>query len=525
MVANFKQMRKISFFLYVLFFCFHALFASEDDMLNMSPDTMQNNMVSDIMTADDYDSLWNALLFQKKPSFQMDFSHEKDIADVTMFSDSVYTARLAAIPSAMPLTYNHIVRNFMHVYTDRKKEVTERVLGLQHYYFPMFEEVFDQYGLPLELKYLAIIESALNPQAVSRAGANGLWQFMYGTARMYDLKINSFVDERRDPVKSTHAAAQYLRDLYAVYKDWNLVIAAYNCGPGNVNRAIRRSGGKRDYWDIYYYLPRETRGYVPSFVAAVYVMHYYEAHQIIPEVCDIPLIVDTLVVNKNIHFEQIAPEIGLPIQVLQVLNPQYKRDVIPGEYSPQTLVLPALLTGRFIDLQDSVLSNESPGLLRDHELLRNPMAFKNSNLNYAPPPNHVRLSYTVKAGDNLGFVAQWYNVSIGDLRNWNNIRGNLIRVGQTLHVYVPNNQANKYRHINDMTPAQKTGKESFTPPVNKSISQQGDYIVYTVQHGDSLWRIAQGFPGITDKDIIRLNNLANNAQIHPGQVLKIKPKG
>ena len=240
---------------------------------------------------------------------------------ITEFSDSVYIDRLGRINSVITLPYNTIIRNHIHVYTGRKLDRFQVMLGLQDYYFPMIEDIFDSYGLPVELKYMAVIESALNPNAVSRVGATGLWQFMYSTGRMYGLTINSVVDERRDPVKATHAAARYLKDLYGIYNDWILVIAAYNCGPGNVNKAIRRSGNRKDYWEIYYRLPRETRGYIPAYVAATYAMNYYRDHNITPLQISMPLSVDTVMVSHDVHLEQIAAVLELPVGELRALNP------------------------------------------------------------------------------------------------------------------------------------------------------------------------------------------------------------
>ncbi|HER08096.1 MAG TPA: lytic transglycosylase, partial [Bacteroides sp.] len=240
------------------------------------------------------------------------------------FPDSVYMRRLAGIPSVIDLTYNRIVKNYLDVYTKKRREQVRVMLGLSDYYFPIFEEIFDYYDVPFELKYLAVIESALNPRAVSRAGAVGTWQFMYGTGRFYGLTINSLVDERRDPIASTHAAARYLRDLYGMYGDWTLALAAYNCGPGNVNKAIRRSGGKKNFWDIYYFLPRETRGYVPAFIAATYVMNHYPEHRLSRIPVEMPLFTDTIVVREPVHLEQIAGVLGVPLKQLRDMNPQYR---------------------------------------------------------------------------------------------------------------------------------------------------------------------------------------------------------
>ncbi len=256
-------------------------------------------------------------------------SYDKDtlkigLEPVVEFPDSVYRERLNNIHSVVNLPYNNIVRNYIHVYTGKKRDNFEIMLGMREYFFPMIEDIFDTYGLPAELKYMAVIESALNPNAVSRVGATGLWQFMYSTGRAYGLTINSVVDERRDPVKSTHAAARYLKDLYGIYNDWGLVIAAYNCGPGNVNKAIRRSGNRKDYWEIYYRLPRETRGYLPGYIAATYSMNYYKEHNIRPVLVNFSVATDTVMTTRDIHLEQLSSVLNIPLDELKALNPQYR---------------------------------------------------------------------------------------------------------------------------------------------------------------------------------------------------------
>jgi membrane-bound lytic murein transglycosylase D len=269
------------------------------------------------------------------------------------YPDTVYSNRLSKINSIIKLPYNNIIRNHIHVYTIKQRDKFSAVLGLKDYYFPMIEDIFDSYGLPAELKYMAVIESALNPNAVSRMGATGLWQFMYSTGRMYGLTINSIVDERRDPIKSTHAAAKYIKDLYSIYNDWILVIAAYNCGPGNVNKAIRRSGNKKDYWDIFYRLPRETRGYIPQYVAATYAINFYPEHNIKPLALNIPVATDTIMVNRDIHLSQISAVMGIPLGELRALNPQYRTGLIPGSSKQMALILPMNHLGDFIDLNDT----------------------------------------------------------------------------------------------------------------------------------------------------------------------------
>jgi len=271
-----------------------------------------------------------------------------------VFADSVYINRLQRIPAVMEFPYNDIIRKFIDIYTGRMRNQVSFMLSACNFYIPLFEEALDAYDLPLELKYLPVIESSLNPNAVSRVGAAGLWQFMISTGKQYGLEINSLVDERRDPIKATWAAARYLKDLYNIYHDWNLVIAAYNCGPNNINKAITRSNGKTDYWAIYNYLPRETRGYVPAFIAANYVMNYYCNHNICPMETNIPISTDTVQVNQNVHFEQIANVLHLDKKIIKSLNPQYKRDIIPGESHTYTLRLPQTEVSNFIQHQDSV---------------------------------------------------------------------------------------------------------------------------------------------------------------------------
>ena len=268
--------------------------------------------------------------------------------------DSVYQKRIDDMHSPVELSFNDPVRRNLDFYIKRAYRQIPRLLALSEYYFPMFEEILDQYDLPYELKYLAVIESALNPEAVSPVGATGLWQFMYRTGKLHGLEINSYVDERRDPVKSTYAACQYMETLYDIYGDWLLVLAAYNCGPGNVNRAISRSGMKDNFWDIYYYLPRETRNYVPAFIAVSYVFEYYDEHGFLAEPMELPGAVDTVMIHHDVHFDQIAACMNIDKEELRFLNPQYKRDLIPANNRPRHLLLPVERIDDFIAIEDSV---------------------------------------------------------------------------------------------------------------------------------------------------------------------------
>ncbi len=316
----------------------------------------------------DLDSLLN--LYMSKN--YLDEDGDCNMRDINpVYSREDYVNRLSRLPTVMEMAHNDVVQKFIDRYTGRLRHSISYMLGAFNFYLPIFEEALEMYQLPLELKYLPIIESALNPKAVSRVGATGLWQFMIGTGKQYGLQVNSLVDERRDPVKSSLAAARYLRDLYRIFGDWNLVIAAYNCGPENINKAIRRAQAAnkdsvvnvKDYWHIYPYLPRETRGYVPAFIAANYMMTYYSQHNICPMRTRLPTKTDTIMVDRNIHLEQVAGVMGIDIDMLRSLNPMYRRDIIPGASEPSPLRLPQTEVSRFIDLQDSIYSHRSNELL------------------------------------------------------------------------------------------------------------------------------------------------------------------
>ena len=342
-------------------------------------------------------------------------------------SDSVYMDRLSRIPSIMELPYNEAVKKSIEAYTVRLRNKVAFMLGAANFYMPIFEEALDAYDLPLELKYLPIIESALNPTALSRRRASGLWQFILSTGKIYGLENNSLVDERRDPIKASWAAARYLKDLYNIYKDWSLVLAAYNCGPGNVNKAIRRANGATDYWTLYYYLPRETRGYVPAFIAANYVMNYYCEHGICPLESELPVHTDTIQISKDLNLNQVAAVCNISIEQLRSLNPQYKKDIIPGSNKPYVLRLPENQIGTFIELQDSVFAYKADQYIGK----RKTVAIKDGN----GTSNSKGATYhRIRNGDTLGGIALRYNTTVSKLRQLNGIKGNNIRAGKTLRV-------------------------------------------------------------------------------------------
>jgi membrane-bound lytic murein transglycosylase D len=510
----------------ILIFFFMAILK-----VNASPDVDTIIIKTDNSSeriANDLDSLVNTwyvkIAIKNKP-------HENDV-DTVGFQcpDSVYVSRLSKINSIIKLPFNNIIRNHIEVYTVRQREKFCAVLGLKDYYFPMIEDVFDSYGLPAEFKYMAVIESALNPNVVNRrSGAAGMWQFMYSTGRMYGLTINSIVDERKDPVKATHAAARYIKDLYDIYKDWVLVIAAYDCGPGNVNKAIKRSGNAKDYWAIYYHLPKETRGYIPQYIAAAYAVNYYAEHNLVPLPLNIPVATDTIMVNKDIHLAQISEVMNIPLGELQALNPQYRTGLVPGSSKPQTLTLPMNHLGDFIDLTDTIRQYKSDIYLNKSTRIADPTRSTYITTNIK---GKTKLIYTVKDGDNIGFIAEWYKVGLSDLRNWNNIYRNNIRVGQKLVVYVDPSKSDYYSKINTMEFADKhalTGKTAVanSQPVATTIGPgeiEGDYITYTVRRGDSIWDIVKMFDNVTTTQVLSLNNISDPAKIKVGQKLRIKKK-
>lgn len=352
------------------------------------------------------------------------------------FSDSVYIDRLSRMPTIMEMPYNEIVRKFIDMYTGRLRNQVAFMLSACNFYMPIFEEALDTYGLPLELKYLPIIESALNPSAVSRAGASGLWQFMLNTGKIYGLESNSLVDERRDPIKATWAAARYLKDMYAIYQDWNLVIAAYNCGPGTINKAIRRAGGKTDYWEIYNYLPKETRGYVPAFIAANYVMTYYCKHNICPMEINIPDATDTIQVNRNLHFEQITDVCGIGMDEVKSLNPQYKKNIIPGDSKPQTLRLPINYISTFIDSQDTIYAHRSAELFKNRRTVSVANTRSTARSSKGKSSSQGNVTYhRIRNGETLSTIARKYGVTVNQIKSWNGLRSTRINAGKRLKIY------------------------------------------------------------------------------------------
>lgn len=351
--------------------------------------------------------------------------------DTIVLPDSVYKARLQALPCVVELPYNQIVKRFVLRYVQRGQKQVARMKRMSEYYFPIFEEALDRYGLPYELELMPVIESALNPQAHSHMGAAGLWQFMPATGKRYGLEINSLVDERMDPIKSTEAACRFLKAMYDIFQDWNLVIAAYNCGSGNVSKAIHRAGGKRDFWSIYPYLPRETRSYLPIFIAANYAMNYSDEHGICPAPLEKIMLTDTILTNRRLHLEQVSTKLEIPLDELRRLNPQYTRDILPGG-TTYALCLPSEKAGLFIEQQDSIYAHKADQLINNRRAEID-MA-KVTDISGAYRVNGVTY-YTIKNGDTLGGIAKKFRCSVKQLKAWNGLKNDNIRAGRKLKIY------------------------------------------------------------------------------------------
>ena len=345
------------------------------------------------------------------------------------FTDTMFAKRLAALPTIVRTPYNNMVRACIDRYTKKGRSQVAYLLGISELYFPIIENEIDRIGIPHELKYLPIIESALNPKATSRMGAKGLWQFMFTTGKLYGLKANNYIDERFDPIKSTTAALLYLKDLYDMFQSWELAIAAYNCGPGNVKKAILRSGGKTDFWKIYPWLPRETRGYLPGFIAASYIMTYYADHGICPMKPELPIATDTIHINRNLHFNQIAEVCGVDIEEIRALNPQYIKDIIPGENETYILRLTNNATTRFVENEDTVYKHNADKYFPKVDIEKMLKEAKENN----GAGNLIR--HKIKNGETLGSIALKYRVSVKQIMKWNDMRNSNIRAGKYLKIY------------------------------------------------------------------------------------------
>ncbi len=460
-------------------------------------------------------------------------------------SDEEMIKRLSALPTVIEMPYNQIVRSYIDRYTKRGRAQIAAILGLSLYYMPIFEQALEEQGLPLELKYLPVIESGLDPNAVSKHGATGLWQMMLGTAKGLGLEVNSLVDERRDPYVASERAASYLKDLYSAYGDWSLAIAAYNCGPGNVNKAIRRAGGDakdHDFWSIYNYLSPETRGYVPMFIAANYVMKYYPDHNISPVLPVKPLVMDTIQIAERVHFNQISKVLDIPVEELRILNPQFRADVIPGSVeSPYTLILPSQQIHAYLMSEDEIRNFEpdkygkretvDPGEVPADAMLAVedtsiwPEDQGESDVALATSQGKPSIIvHKVTAGESLASIAEKYNVTPEEIKRSNNLRRNAVRVGQQLRISTTTPQ-----EVMESTVAVVTGKPAANKSTSKASSKKEKQkksaapITHKIRKGESLSTISKKY-GVSIAAIKQANGMKSDA-LRAGKTLKIPAKG
>ena len=388
-------------------------------------------ILSVIPVGNQVDSLLSQWYMHRKPAVKALEYNMDSVHFTTDVPDSVLMGRLDRMHTFISIPYNETVKNYMILYSEKMPRRMEEILGLSQYYFPIFEETLDRYGLPLELKYMAVIESHLNPRAESVTGAKGLWQFMYRTGLSYGLRVNSYIDERMDAVLATDAACRYLKDAYAIFGSWPLAISAYNCGSGNVNKAVKRAGGSTDYWKIYDYLPAETRGYVPAMVGAMYAMNYAKEYGLRPDPIAVPEYVDTFHIHKNLNLRQISEVMGIPMDDVRDLNPQYFRDYIPAEGGTEILRLPYAYTGPFLEMQDSVYRYKADILISGKVIDGREMVAGR------PVPTSTGTQwvyYKVKSGDSLSRIAKKYHTTVKQLKSWNKLKGDMISPGQRLKV-------------------------------------------------------------------------------------------
>lgn len=488
----------------------------------------QTVMVDDPVAAM-LDSLANKKVLEfafTKPAFPKNNKYHFEADSIPRYDDYTFEARLAKLDAVSPfdLVYNSHVKGFIDLYTVRRRTLVSRMMGLAQLYYPMFEEVFDRYNIPLELKHLAVIESALNPNARSKAGAQGLWQFMYPTGKMYGLNVTSYIDERSDPYKETVAAAEYLKSLYSMFNDWQMVLAAYNAGPGTISKAIRRSGGKKTYWEIRPFLPRETQGYVPAFIAANYVMNYTAEHNIYG---DVPrktyFEVDTVVVKETMSFEQIGAALDVSVDEIKYFNPQYRKDIIPA--GGHALCLQKDKIGTFITNETEIYA-----------------AIKAQNTTSAGLANtavkEVQLTHVVKKGQRLSDIARKYGVTVADLKTWNYIGKKGLRPGKKITVYIQKAVEGKAKAENieakageqqlannDSTDNKKlaenvASKKTTTPKV-KTPAVTGKETYHSIRSGETLYVISKKY-GVSVDKLMQLNGLSKSSTLSIGQKIKIR---
>jgi membrane-bound lytic murein transglycosylase D len=490
--------RPISIVIFLLFSAsaFPQQIAPVDDPIASMLDSMATNKILDKLYS--------------KPSPQKNkFHYAAD--SIPVCDEFIYENRLAKLDAVSPfdLQYNPTVKAYIELYTMRRRGQLSKLLGLSQLYYPMFEEILDKYNMPLELKHLAVIESALNPTARSRAGAVGLWQFMYPTAKIYNLNINSYIDERSDPYKATIAAAEYMQFLYSMFKDWQMVLAAYNAGPGTINRAIRRSGGKKTYWEIRPYLPQETQSYVPAFIGANYAMMYYAEHNVYPSLPQKNYFeLDTVIIKEPLTFHQLAQVLDVSVEEIQYFNPIYKKQLIPS--GGNILTLPKTTIGKFVNNEEEIYA-----MLRkqaEEQKLVTQTAIK-----------EVQVSHVVKKGENISAVARKYGVTVADIKTWNLIGKRGLKPGRRLVIYKTEKVAPPINQTETKTTENPVAENGTQSAENKQLAENHPVLrpsVYTVRKGDTFYKIALDF-SIPVEELLQLNGLKKGASLQVGQKLKV----
>ncbi|MBQ2046534.1 MAG: LysM peptidoglycan-binding domain-containing protein [Muribaculaceae bacterium] len=537
---------------------------AQSSLLSLRDSIQDNDIVSPTSFETDYEELQKNWYIQN----YTDLIESKESRTISTPSDQVYIERLKRLQNEMgfeiELPFNNVVKSYIEMYTSsRRRRLVENMLGMWLYYEPIFEEALAKEGMPLELKYLPIIESALNPNAVSPAGAAGLWQFILSTGRGMGLEVNSLVDERRDTYKASQKAAEFLKSLYKTYDDWSLAIAAYNCGPGNVNKAIRRSGGgKKDYWEIYNYLPRETRGYVPAFIAAAYVMNYHNEHGISAALAKKPLLTDTVHVSRRLHFDQISKVIDLETEALKTLNPQYRKEIIPGSpVKPYVLILPSkqvysyLMSentiGQYEEETYAIRETAEPGVSRDFVRTDSVAATDSTNTssdngvavasattkgsvvdaNEGFTSKEEVIIHEVRRGETLKSIADKYGTNTSRIKKENDLTSNTINRGQKLQITVykkvladDNNSSKKSESSTKRVESPKKEKNSKADKRRERTKKETKTKSHTVKSGESLDRIARKY-GVSVNELKKANNIKKNDNtIHPGDKIKIPSK-
>jgi membrane-bound lytic murein transglycosylase D len=502
----------ITFLCSILFFSAQAQLKIETEAATPKNDHVIHNQIFNNqleLALKDYhksiiiDSLWQQKLSES--NLISSVNNARDLANLEdvqiQVEDELLQERIEDLNKRTPfqIDYTSSLASVIGYYLRRDPETTQQLIELSHFYFPLFEEVFDRYEIPLEMKYLAVVESALDPKVKSPAGATGIWQFMYPTGKMLDLEVSSYVDERMDPIKSTEAAAKYLKKLYSIFNDWDLALAAYNSGPGNVNKAIRRSGGKTNYWEIRSYLPRETAGYVPSFQALMYIFEYAEEHGFSKHVpAESYFTTDTIQTKGLLDLNEVATYLKMDKEWISYLNPSYKLGIVPDDATRNYyLRLPRNEAGVFVSNENEIYGYQE--YQNEAEKKQMPSYVKSSD----------RIKYKVRSGDFLGSIANRYGVRISEIKRWNNLRSDRLSIGQTLLIRPKNGT---------VVAEQKTEKKKKTQ--DQAESKEKDFTTYIVKQGDSLWKISRKFPEVSIKEI-KENNDLTNIRIYPGMELKI----